>query len=126
MSVTATTFLGQKFGIFLCFLFPVSSHPRKLLENHYSDVKKVQFSFSDCFLFVIEGFIPLKFQVISKEFISRYKYNTVLLKKACTKHTKPVAKSKKMKVVFSVCLILTVKQYLYIIIVHLFSLGFFP
>ena len=46
-------------------------------------VKIVQPSFSG---FVIEGSIWLKFQVISKEYVSKYKYNTVLLNKACSKH----------------------------------------
>ena len=46
-------------------------------------VKIVQPSFLG---FVIEGSIWLKFQVISEEYVSNYKYNTVLLNKAYSKH----------------------------------------
>ena len=36
-------FLGQKFDIIFCFLFPMSVHPRGLLENpKFSDVTSVQ------------------------------------------------------------------------------------
>ena len=65
-------FLGQKFDIFFCFLFPVGDPTRELLANHYSDVTDVQFSFSDFSVFVIEGFIRLKFRVISKYQIFKY------------------------------------------------------
>ena len=60
-------------------------------------VKIVQPSFSD---FVIEGSIWLKFQVISTEYVSKYKYNTVLLNKVCSKH-KTCCKSNKMKTLLS-------------------------
>ena len=69
--MTMTTFI---------VLFLVSGHPRELLENYYSDVTKVQFAFS---VFVIEGFVRLK-----EEHMSKYKYNTVLNPHQGRLHTK--------------------------------------
>ena len=45
-SATRDHFLGQKFDIFFCFLFPVSDHPaysRMIWVNNYSEATKVQF-----------------------------------------------------------------------------------